>query len=329
LSQFFKKNWEGEERYVTKKFKRLFFPIIATLLVLLVAAPLASTPTLSTPINALIADQPGPLTLGDTWTYNQPINETHNATLTQRVVSTIASVEDWNGTMTQCYKIEIETSPSPYNESWGYQYYRVSDQKFIATEGYAFWNISGLYSEGYTFSYNNVPTETGYPLSLGKTWNQTITSNATGYSYTWNGMAWDNKTWVRSNATQFTYWQACEVLNISNVTVPAGTFETWCITISTNATLVNPPTTTGFGYFSPTVKNFVLLTNSTGDLLAELVSYSLGLDLTGMIWWLVWGQLLQQIMSPFAGRNLFILGGAAAALILISAGIFIWWKRMK
>nr|MDO8079454.1 hypothetical protein [Candidatus Freyarchaeota archaeon] len=311
-----------------KSRKLLFFAILIPL-VLLIAAPLASTPTLTVPINAL-ADQPGPLTLGDTWIYNLPYNATHNETQRQRVASTIALVEDWNGTMTLCYRITKERLsppyPVPYNETWSYNYYRVSDQKQIASELYTLLNYSGFYMETYQYIYSDVPVENGYPLSLGEMWNQTITWNMTGYMYQWAG-SWSNITWTRSNATGTRYWQSGWVLNISTVTVPAGTFETWCInsTMQFNVT----DSYSRFVYFSSDVKNpyGVLETNSTGGWLRELIGYSFGLDLTAIIWWLIWGQLLQQIMSPFAGRNLFILGGAGAALILIAVGIFIWWKR--
>jgi len=296
------------------------------LMILLVAAPLTSTPTLANPISALLADQPGPLNTGDTWTYGMYYNSTHNYTARLTVVG-LTTVEDWNGTMTQCYKIEgkFEDQPEPFNESWVSIYYRVSDLKMIAQEGYELKNNSGTYLEHYWYVYTDVPIENGYPLSLGKTWNQTITTNRTGYLKEWSGGGWSNTTWTRSNATSFTGWQSGEVLNISTVTVLAGTFETWCINITAGK---DTETKTFIHYFSPGVKNNVLITNSTGDWQSWLVSYNVGLHIEDILRILIWSQALQQITSPLAGSKLFLWTGAgAAAVILIAVGIFLWLRR--
>jgi hypothetical protein len=295
------------------KSKKLFFTLIAALLALLVAAPLVSSPTLTTPINALLASEPGHLGIGDTWTYNMPLNATANQTMTRKVVG-IVSVQDWNGTMVKCYKMKMDIPNPMVNVTFQHSYLRISDQKQIAKDYYSLWNASGSYIETYTFSYTNEPVENGYPLSLMTTWNQTIIMNTTGYSNTWIMGPWMNITTDRSNAMKDIFWQAGEVLNISNVTVPAGIFETWRINITNNMSgSVN-------WYFSPTVKNFVKMTNSTGGFLYELVSYSFGQDTTMMLLLLLYQQQQQQ-----ATTMTYIYVGAGLGIIaLVALGIILW-----
>ncbi len=235
----------------------------------------------------------------------------------------IVNITDWNDTLVECYKIrQIPTSPPLVGqELWANQYMTVSGQQTIAEDFYMLFNMSGMYSEVYNFEYFNESLMPEFPLSLATTWNQTIIQNATGYSCTWMGV-WLNITWDRSNATQIIGWSAGEVLNISNVTVAAGTFETWCINITTAwggdpASLIQ--------YWSPTVKNIVLMTNSTsGEFLFELVSYGVEADLTLVMTLLL---LSHQQSSQAATTTYMYAGVGLGAIGLLALGIALWRRR--
>lgn len=218
------------------------------------------------------------LAVGNTWNYNNSLNINGNTYLWTHMVAVtgIFSVSDWNGTMVQCWNFTATPTsiPSMAYENWVSTYLRSSDGAAIASESYTFDNTTaGMYMETHYYSYFNVPQYTNFPYSEGEIWNQTITTNTTGCfnMRTVTTGTWMNTTWDRSNAAQGTAWFASEVVNTTTVTVPAGTFETWCIKSSTNST--GGKVSFLYTFYSPSVKAVVLTTDPTGDFRSELLSY--------------------------------------------------------
>jgi len=311
------------------KSRKLFFPLIAALIALLVAAPLASSPTLTAPINALLSGMPADYpAVGDTWTYNMTVSPGDYTNVTMTVTG-VVSIEDWNGTMVKCYNITQESSNSMDTENWMSMYVRTSDGAQIAAETYMLMNTSGTYMEQRMFSYSDVPVVAGFPYSVGKTWNQTVTLNYTGWTKTWFGPVpgWVNMTYDRSNATQLIFWQAGEVVNITEVTVPAGTFETWCIKFTSNASAPMIPILVRYEYYSPTVKNYVLLTNSTGDTGMELLSYSVSYPTREAIMTMMMFSLLYNQQQAAATMTYVYIGAGVVVVAAVAIGLILWRRR--
>jgi hypothetical protein len=291
----------------------------------MILAPLASKPTTTAPINALLSGTPVDLpAVGDTWTYNATLGPSSYSNFTTTVTG-IPNILDWNGSSVPCYNFtDIIPNPTAHglNASWNTNLYRTSDGAEIAGETYSLANTTGSYTETYSFSYTNEPIINiafpyNVPWSVGEIWNQTITTNTTGYQSVSNPFpppTWLNTTWVRANATQSTAWFAVDVLNITTVTVPAGTFETWCANETSNAL---PPVLI---YYSPSVKFYVLVTNATdGSPQLELLSYSVSYPTLATIQNMMTLFLLSLQYQTGTTMTYLIIGGVAGTIIVVAA----------
>jgi hypothetical protein len=299
----------------------------------MILAPLASKPTTTAaPINALLSGTPVALpAVGDIWTYNQTIgglivNET-------TTVTGIPNIIDWNGSSVPCYNFtNVLQNPTAHglNASWGTDLYRTSDGAEIAGETYILANTTGSYMEMYSFSYTNEPIINiafpyNVPWSVGEIWNQTITTNTTEYTNIWTAMGgWSNTTWGRANANQSTAWFAVDVLNITTVTVPAGTFETWCANETSSAL---PPVII---YYSPSVKFYVLVTNATdGSHQYELISYSVSYPTSNIIQNMMTLFLFNLQQQTGTTMTYLIIGGVAGIIIVVAATGIIIMRRHR
>ena len=201
-------------------------------------------------------------------------------------VNGVVSVMDWNGSMVQCYNVTRtfqNVTAVGNNASRASTYYRTTDGAAIVNDYYELINTTGYYEEMYGYEYFNVPLEQGFPYSVGETWNQTFTANTTGYLNFWAPTpmlgfpaGWTNRTYVRgvNPMTSPSLWLNYTVVNETTVTVPAGTFDTWCV----NVTGASVGPMTGLLYYSPAVKATVLAADPiTGahelELLYTSVSY--------------------------------------------------------
>lgn len=272
------------------KSRKLLLVLIAAIAAILIAAPLAAKPTVTVPITPKVL-QSIPidnLAAGDTWVYNESVvffgvgSQWINRTWT---CTGVVTVPDINGIMTQCYNMtespynglaEMNRTQfgTPWNTSSRNSYARTSDGKVIAIELHGFSNYTvgpTTYTEildlyGY---FNESLVQYVFPFSIGLSWQSSaapIVILGTGGVELAVNNAWiANLTFTLGSPEILGLLppETNTITNTTTVTVPAGTFDVWTIN-----------RTTGFEYFSPIVKSFVLMTDPSGNVVAELLSYS-------------------------------------------------------
>jgi len=309
-------------------------PLPATVLVALLAAamiaPQLATPILqAAPASAKISGTPADkLAVGDTWTYIDPTNESNNITAT---VTGIEKIKDWNEREVECYKIQTTRSSSPMLLVH-YVKADEADRVTVALKQYFKGNETyggeTVYTEIDLMMYfDPYMSDLDFPLENGKKWTSIAISYMTGYSnmYYYSTGEWFNVTYDRSNATSGILIWRFEVLNSTYVTVRAGTFETWCI----NQTLYdNPssPISSSVMYYSPKVKNVVLIEDDSGSRVMELASYSVSyptqqqmMMASLLLFSYVQSQSSRTTLLTVAGAGVAVAAIAAVALVLLRA----------
>lgn len=305
---------------------------------MLIVAPLAGIANAQTDNTSLLTstisaaqNDPGNIAVGKTWTYRMTFRNltfTGSYTFSQKITS-IKNVTDWNGSTQECYALQTKIDVLKAIESAGQTGPDEDISKFIITM-VTYLNTSNFSNPKttmeFSFKYKNGSTalffiglmgnETlhiyKFPLSDGLSWLKTV--NASVDMWMINA--------IGTNSSMPTgYWDLpvnASVAGPVNVTVPAGTFETYQINYTNDAVcflfgMFGSPDQVQTWY-SLKAQNFVKYFYELGtdeNVTIELISKGLDMMLLSTLF------IAQQQQQGFT--NLLLIIGGITGLIIIAA----------